>query len=144
MTGRSRGSHSTPKAIAPPRSPSSLQTNIAKFRNDRYPQIVAATERRTYPIRPIQVNDRKIVQVVIDSHYEKRHSKAMSDELILKLVAQLDGRKELPEASKGPYSFFATLIEHHSKQYRLIWLLEEDAIYIGVVNAYRDRRKKRS
>lgn len=102
------------------------------------------SQRRTYPIRPIQVNDRKIVQVVIDSHYEKRHSKTMSDDLILKLVAQLDGRKELPEASKGPYSFFATLLEHNSKQYRLIWLLEEDAIYIGVVNAYRDRRKKRS
>ena len=62
---------------------------------------MSATERRTYPIRPIQVNDRKIVQVVIDSHYEKRHSKAMTDELILKLVAQLDGRKEVPEASKG-------------------------------------------
>ena len=105
---------------------------------------MSATERRTYPIRPIQVNDRKIVQVVIDSHYEKRHSKAMSDELILKLVAQLNGRKEIPEASKGPYFFFATLLEHNSKQYRLIWLLEEDAIYIGVVNAYRDRRKKRS
>lgn len=68
MTGRSRGSHSKPKAIAPPpRSPSSLETIIAKFRNTRYPQFVAATERRTYPIRPIQVNDRKIVQVVIDS-----------------------------------------------------------------------------
>ena len=102
------------------------------------------SQRRSYPIRPIQVNDRKIVQVVIDTHYEKRHSKAMSDELILKLVAQLDGRKELPEANKGPYAFFATLLEHNSKQYRLIWLLEEDAIYIGVVNAYRDRRKKRS
>ncbi len=105
---------------------------------------MSETERRTYPISPILVNDRKIVQVVIDSHYEKRHSKAMRDELVLKLVAQLDGRKEVPEASKGPYSFFATLLEHNSKQYRLIWLLEEDAIYIGVVNAYRDRRKKRS
>ena len=68
----------------------------------------------------------------------------MSDDLILKLVAQLDGRKELPEAKNGPYSFFATLLEHNSKQYRLIWILEEDAITIGVVNAYRYRRKKRS
>ncbi len=67
------------------------------------------SKRRSYPIRPIQVNDRKIVQVVIDAPYEKRHSKAMNDELILKLVAQLDGRKEVAEASKGPYSFFCNL-----------------------------------
>ena len=99
--------------------------------------------RRIYSIPPIQVNDHKIVQVVIDSHYEQRHGQSMDDELILALVAKLDGRRELPEAQKGPYSYFATLIEHGSKQYRLIWLLENDAIYIGVVNAYRDRRRKR-
>jgi hypothetical protein len=64
--------------------------------------------------------------------------------LILDLVAQLDGRRELPEAKSGSYSYFATLIEFLGKQYRLIWLLEDHAIYIGVVNAYRDARKKRS
>jgi hypothetical protein len=89
------------------------------------------------------VNDHKIVQVVIDSHYEQRHGQSMDDALILALVAKLDGRRELPEEQKGPYSYFATLIEHGPKQYRLIWLLEDDAIYIGVVNAYRDRRRKR-
>ncbi len=99
--------------------------------------------RRIYSIPPIQVNDHKIVQVVIDSHYEQRHGQSMDDALILALVAKLDGRRELPEEQKGPYSYFATLIEHGPKQYRLIWLLEDDAIYIGVVNAYRDRRRKR-
>jgi hypothetical protein len=47
----------------------------------------------------------------------------LSDKLILKLVAQLDGRKVVPEASKDPSSFFATLLEHNSKQYRQIWPL---------------------
>ena len=65
----------------------------------------------------------------------------MSDSLILKLVKELDGRHELPEAKTGRYSYFATLIELSEKKYRLIWLLEDHAIYIGVVNAYRDKRK---
>ncbi len=100
--------------------------------------------RRTYSISPITVNGHKIVQVVIDAHYEERHGGSMTDSLILALVAHLDGRQEIPETRKGPYSYFATLVEHGTKQYRLIWLLEDHAIYIGVVNAYRDQRKKRS
>lgn len=81
--------------------------------------------------------------MVIGPHYEQRYGQSMDDTLILALVAELDGRRELPEARKGACSYFATLIEHRSKQYRMIWLLENDAIYIGVINAYRDRRRRR-
>ena len=97
--------------------------------------------KRTYKIKPIIVNETKVVQVVIDSHYEEKHRASISDELILSLVEELDGRRELPEVKKGRYSYFATLIEHNRKQYRLVWLLEEHAIYIGVLNAYRDKRR---
>lgn len=100
------------------------------------------SEQRTYKIRPITVNERKIVQVVIDPHYEEKHGEHMSDDLILKLVQELDGRLELPEEESGRYSYFATLIEYRNKQYRLIWLLEDHAIYIGIVNAYRDKRRR--
>ena len=98
--------------------------------------------QRTYKIRPIIVNDVRVVQVVIDSHYEEKHGDTMNDELILELVKELDGRREAPEARTGQYSYFATLVEHGEKQYRLIWLLEDQAIYIGIVNAYRDSRKR--
>ena len=97
--------------------------------------------KRTYKIKPITVNNTSIVQVVIDSHYAKKHSASMNDDLILKLVLELDGRRELPEAKKGRYSYFATLVEYKGKSYRLIWLLEDHAIYIGVINAYRNRRR---
>jgi len=100
-------------------------------------------ELRTYSIQPIRVNGVRVTQVVIDPHYEAKHQASVTDRLILELVGALDGREEIPEAKSGAYSYFVTLIEHGGKQYRLIWLLEDKEIYIGVVNAYRDRRKKK-
>jgi hypothetical protein len=97
--------------------------------------------QRSYKIRPIIVNDTKVVQVVIDPHYEAKHAASISDELILDLVHELDGRQESPETKQGSYAYFATMIELDGKKYRLVWLMEDNAIYIGVVNAYRDRRR---
>ena len=54
----------------------------------------------------------------------------------------MDGRIEFPETKTDKYSYFATLIELDERQFRLIWLLEDNAIYIGVVNAYRDKRRR--
>lgn len=99
-------------------------------------------DRRIYKIDPILVNGKTILQVVIDPHFEVKHSTAMNDALILSLVNHLNGRHELPETKKGRYAYFATLIEHNRKQFRLIWLLEDHSIYIGVVNAYPDKRKR--
>lgn len=58
---------------------------IAKFRNNAI-LLTMSSLRRTYKIRPITVNNVKVVQVVIDSHFEKKHSKTMNDQLILALV----------------------------------------------------------
>jgi hypothetical protein len=99
------------------------------------------SKQRIHKIDPIVVNGVKIVQVIIDAHYESKHRAYMSDALILNLVNELDQRRELPETVTDRYSCFATLIEYSGKQYRLIWLLEDHAIYIGVVNAYHDRRR---
>lgn len=76
-----------------------------------------------------------------ESVHSLRLSDHMNDRLILKLVAQLNGRKEVPDDVVGKFSYFATLVELNEKQYRLVRLLENDAIYIGVVNAYRDKRR---
>jgi hypothetical protein len=96
---------------------------------------------RAYRITPIRVNGIKVVQVLIDPHYEDKHRNSINDSLILDLVKELDGRRELPDTKAGRYSYFATLIELSGKNYRLIWLLEDHSIYVGVVNAYRDRRR---
>jgi hypothetical protein len=66
----------------------------------------------------------------------------MSDQLIVDLVRKLDGRIEVPEAKDDEgFSYFATLLEHEEKRYRLVWLLEDCSIYVGVLSAYRDERK---
>jgi hypothetical protein len=94
-------------------------------------------KRRSYRIKTPLVNDLLINKVIISSHYEESHLDHMTDELILELVKQLDGRKEFPAAQKDGYSYFATLIEYANKPYKLIWLLEDGAIYIGIVTAHR-------
>jgi hypothetical protein len=44
----------------------------------------------------------------------------------------------VPDEESPPFFYFSTdKIELNGKFYKLVWLLEEDQIYIGVVNAYR-------
>ncbi|MCC6278541.1 MAG: hypothetical protein IT289_11560 [Oligoflexia bacterium] len=78
------------------------------------------SKQQRYDINPITVNGIKVSHVVIDQHYQEKHSDHMTDELILKLVQELDGRIELPDTVSGKFSYFVTLVEVDEKQYRLI------------------------
>ncbi|MCO5112981.1 MAG: hypothetical protein M9899_02275 [Bdellovibrionaceae bacterium] len=93
--------------------------------------------RRKYDIN-VTINDIKIKHVVIDPHYEDKHTESISDELILKLIYTLNDRTFEPVDVTPPFSYFKTdPHECEGKKYRLIWLLEDDQIYIGVVNVHR-------
>jgi hypothetical protein len=96
--------------------------------------------RRIYKIDPITVNDEVYTEVIIDPHYELNHSDDINDELILSLVLKLDGSEQLPEGSKEPFNYYATIIELKNKTCRLVWLLEDGKLYIGIVNAFRDSK----
>ena len=93
--------------------------------------------RREYPCQ-IKVNGTPINRVVIDDHYEQAHAESITDSIILRLVMALDGGYFEPDEVKDPYSYYVTegLILDRQR-YKLIWLLEDQNIYIGVVNAYR-------
>jgi hypothetical protein len=93
--------------------------------------------KREYPLK-IRVNNTFIDKVIIDSHYEEKHSESISDKIILALVKTLDGNFYEPEVIKGKYNYFVTdKVWLNNKRYKLIWLLEDNEIYIGVINAYR-------
>ncbi len=94
-------------------------------------------KRREYKI-DIKVNYIRINKVIIDTHFELKHSISINDELILQLVKQLDGEVIEPDREDPPFSYFKSdKMNINGKLYKLIWLLEEDQIYIGVINAYR-------
>lgn len=94
-------------------------------------------KRREYAVDLI-VNDIKINKVIVDPHYEEKHSESINDEIILNLVKTLDGKLFEADAVKEPYSYYVTdEIVIEGKKYKLIWLLEDHQIYIGVINAYR-------
>lgn len=56
------------------------------------------------------------------------------------MVKSLDGGTYPVQDRSAPYEYYVTdRMEFEGKLYKLVWLLEDDQIYIGVVNAYRGR-----
>lgn len=110
---------------------------VAKYGKKGY---CVNTNRREYPFF-INVNGLKIETVIIDPHYEEKHSSVINDELILKLVKTLDGEYYDFVDKKSSFKFFVKdEIELDNKFYRLIWLLEENQLYVGVINAFRSSK----
>ena len=94
-------------------------------------------ERRDYKIS-ITVNSRAVNRVIIDPHYELKHGDSVNDEIILSLIQMLDGKTFTPEVENDGFQYFKTdPLELNGVRYRLIWLLEKNEIYIGVINAFR-------
>ena len=90
----------------------------------------------------MQFNGLKISEVVIDQHYKFKHPD-MSDDLILKLVSQLNGLSLNCDKTRDDFSYFVEEpVYWENKPYRLVVVLEKNQNYLGVVNAFRVKEKK--
>jgi hypothetical protein len=69
----------------------------------------------------------------------------MNDEIILRLIATLDGKKFPPERTQGEFEYFtvepAYLLD---KAYRIVLVLCLVDDYLGVVNAFRVKDRNKS
>ena len=97
--------------------------------------------RREYNINSITINGREIEKIIIDPHVDK-HADHITDKLIKELIMQLDGGFFLPEKEIDGFAYFATAMKIKQKRYKLVWLLEKNYLYVGIITAYRDRRIK--
>jgi len=95
--------------------------------------------RDKFIIKPINVNGCTITKVIVDSHVRKHPD--ITDDIILDLVRTLDGGDFRPADVKPPFEYYVNLEFLGDKQYRIVWLLDQHEIYIGVVTVYRDERK---
>jgi len=94
--------------------------------------------RREYFLR-LNINDRNLEKVIIDRHYEEKHADSVTDEIVLSLVRQLDGKIFVPQDKdeEGYLYFVNDRMEHDKRFYKLIWLLREGELFVGIINAYR-------
>lgn len=97
--------------------------------------------RRVYMLE-LTINGRFLNKVIIDPHYEEKHANSVSDQVILKLVLQLDGRTFLfADSDEDGFQYFVNdHIELDKRFYKLIWLLHESESFVGIINAYRRKR----
>ena len=97
--------------------------------------------RRTYKIKALKINGKQINKLIVDPHVDK-HQDHINDEKIKKIVASLDGGQYVPVKTEDGFQYFATNLYCEGKWYKLVWLLEERSVYIGILTLYRDRRIK--
>lgn len=90
--------------------------------------------QREYMLRLV-VNGR----VLIDSHYEIKHSDTINDALILELVKKLNGGIfEFDKITSAGWEIYANDPWYlDRKPYRIIWCLHPEEPYLGVINVFR-------
>lgn len=94
----------------------------------------------------LTVNGNDISSVLIGRHYLEKHSNYLNDNIILELVAALDGGNFPVDSTTEGVEYFAADIEcgEPVKVYRLIWLFEGERLEVlGVVSVYRRKTSKK-
>lgn len=103
--------------------------------------LISKLENRPEYQQSLTINGRSVKRVIIDQHYKTKHAE-LNDELILEMVAQLDGRNFPIDERRGNFEYFRVEpVTLQEKRFRLVLVLCVGEDYLGVVNAFRVRRK---
>ena len=98
--------------------------------------------RRKYTLeKSINVNGLTIDEAIIDPHVDK-HKDHIDDELIISLITLLDGKIYNSVAEEDGFSYFLSKVLYKEKIYRLVWLLENNQFYIGVITSFKEKGAK--
>jgi len=97
--------------------------------------------KRTEYASHLIINKSAISKVIIDQHYKENHSETINDDLILKLLQEING-EFFPTISKDDeFQYFkAEPIILDDEPYRLIFLLYIHEDTLGVINCFRVQR----
>ena len=98
-------------------------------------------DKRNEYILSLYLNGRQLSRIIIDQHYKEKHDE-VTDSLIIELVKTLDMNNLAVESEKDGFQYFTVEpVIHEEKPYRLVLLLCINENFLGVVNAFRIRRK---
>jgi hypothetical protein len=87
-------------------------------------------------------NGLRIDEVIIDQHYKLKHPE-VSDRVILKLIIQLHNLVLKPSELKNEFLYYMEEpIFLDDKPYRLVFVMEKNKNYLGVINAFRIQEKR--
>jgi hypothetical protein len=93
-------------------------------------------------VLPLNINGRSLRRVLIDQHYLLKHAKSIDDQLILELVKKLNHRSFRIQSESGGFQYFAVQpVSHETKHYRLVLVLCIAGDYLGVINAFRIKKR---
>ncbi len=103
---------------------------------------MSKTEKRNIYSVDITVNERTITSVEISQHYKEKHAESIDDALIIKLTEMLDKGNYPVDSFKGEFKFYKVFLSFKNRRYKLIWTLEDDKLYIGILTAHRSEQKE--
>ena len=61
---------------------------------------ITKEKRKVYTIE-LKINNRELTELIIDPHYELKHSEYVNDELIYNLVLTLNDKRFVPKSRKS-------------------------------------------
>jgi hypothetical protein len=98
--------------------------------------------RHEYKLK-ITINGRKLNRVIIDQHYQEKHSSTVNDHTILELVKTLNDEVLPVDREEDGYQYFRVEpVMHDKSPYRLVLVIYIHDDFLGVVNAFRVKRRK--